>query len=196
VEAVTATATAAIVASSIVEGVWIGGSAGYRSGWYRRGGGRRGHPQRWRRNCRRGHPQRWCRDGSNGSVGEDDGELSEDLYFAVTERSKRRVGCGIVESVDDVIGAGNDKVDGGGEGHGDFGGEPGERVADTLTSGVPDPDAVAAVRVEGWANVPAIGGMGGPSCAGAGFFVGKDTSSRRGKGRPIVIEGAMDLGIG
>ena len=58
------------------------------------------------------------------------------------------------------------------------------------------PDAVALVMVEGWAKVPAVRTMRGPSLAGGGFFVDDDSGSSGCEGCACEIEGTLELGIG
>ena len=50
--------------------------------------------------------------------------------------------------------------------------EPGHGVGDSMGFGVPDPDIVAAVVMEGWAQAPGILAMGGPGASVVNFFVG------------------------
>jgi len=58
--------------------------------------------------------------------------------------------------VGNVVEAGNYEIIGGRKGHIYFRWEPGEGVGDPLSASVEHPDGVAAVRVEGGADVPAI----------------------------------------
>jgi hypothetical protein len=110
-------------AGGVVEGVWLVGftvGAGgemYRFFWSRfernEFGVRRDHPQSW---CSVGsdHPLSWCSVGSAGcyvAVGQDGGELAEDINFTVSQRGKRGITGGVFEGVDDVISASDDKID-------------------------------------------------------------------------------------
>ena len=58
------------------------------------------------------------------------------------------------------------------------------------------PDTIALVMVEGWAKVPSICTMRGPSLGGGGFFVDNDADSWGCEGCACEIEGTLELGIG
>jgi len=59
-----------------------------------------------------------------------------------------------------------------------------------------DPNAVAAVGVKGGANIPPLESVGGPGAACFGFDVGENATTRGAQWCAIVVECAMDLGIG
>jgi hypothetical protein len=134
----------------------------FRSSFERNGFGfRRDHPQSW---CSVGsdHPQSWCSVGSGGcylTVGQDRGELAEDVDFTVSQRGKRGITGWVCETVEDVMSASDDKINGRGQRHIDLGGKPGEGIKNALRAGVPHPNGVALVRVKSWAGVPAVRGM-------------------------------------
>jgi hypothetical protein len=94
----------------------------------------------------------------------------------------------------DVMEASKDEVGRGCKRHCDFGGEPGDSVGDALGTGLPDPDGVAAIGVEGWAEVPAVEGMRGPGGAIAGLVMDEDSNARWGNRRAIKVKGAVHLG--
>ena len=98
--------------------------------------------------------------------------------------------------MDNVTDAGEDKVGGVRNGHGDFGREPRECVAHSRGSGVPHPDSVAAVAVAGGADIPAVGGVWGPCGAFGGFDVDQYSDSGRGKWSSVEVEHAVELGVG
>ena len=56
-------------------------------------------------------------------------------------------------------------------------------------------DTVAAIVLEGCANVPAINAVTGPGAADSRGFVDKDLITRWCKGRAIEIVGDVDLGF-
>jgi hypothetical protein len=79
-------------------------------------------------------------------------------------------------------------------GHADLGGEPGNGITYSSASGVPDLNRITAVRVEGWANVPAVDAMGRPQGPFVGLFVHSGTDARRGNGRAVEFEWSKELG--
>ena len=84
----------------------------------------------------------------------------------------------------------------GGDGHGDVSWEPGECVGNTLGSSFPDPDAIASIMMHRWSNVPAVDGVGIPGEALVRLLVDENFGARRGEGGAVIIEGAVDLGVG
>lgn len=85
---------------------------------------------------------------------------------------------------------------GGVVGHVDFRWEPRDSIADAGRSSVIDPDAIAAIGVHRWADVPAIKAMGGPGLAGRRFFVGNDTAAWGSEGCAVVVKLATYLCMG
>jgi hypothetical protein len=94
------------------------------------------------------------------------------------------------------LGSSYDFVDGGGEGHGDFGWEPLERVGSSFGTGFPDPDSVASVQIRGGADVPAINSVGRPRCTYVRCLMHEDSDARWCNGGAVEVEGAVDLDPG
>jgi hypothetical protein len=67
------------------------------------------------------------------TVGQDGGELAEDIDFTVSQRGKRGITGWVCEGVEDVMSASDDKIDGQGQRHSDLGGKPGEGIENALT---------------------------------------------------------------
>jgi hypothetical protein len=128
--------------------------------------GRRGfHPQRWgigeeRRMERGNHCRGSGRGGGVRKTGEQEGELLQGGNMAVGEGRQRGSRRWIFQGERNVLEASEDEIVGGGKGHGDLGGEPGDGVGNAFRTRIPQPDGVAAIRVECRANVPAVKGMG------------------------------------
>jgi hypothetical protein len=93
----------------------------------------------------------------------------------------------------DVVQARKNEVSRGGERHGNLGREPGDSVGDALGTGVPQPDRVATVRIQGRADIPTVEGMGGPSGALGGLVVNEDTDAGRGNGGAVEVKMAKKL---
>jgi uncharacterized protein (UPF0548 family) len=55
---------------------------------------------------------------------------------------------------------------------------------------------MASVVVQSRAEVPAFNSVGRPSCPNGGLFVDEDASAGRGERGAVVIERAMELGVG
>jgi hypothetical protein len=100
----------------------------------------------------------------------------------------------MLEGLEDVIGAGYDGVDGGGEGHDDFCGKPCESVRNPLCSSFPDPDAISGVGVGDGAGISAFNCMGRPRGACRSCFMHEDMNTRGCNRRAIEIKSAIDLG--
>ena len=75
----------------------------------------------------------------------------------------------------------------------DFGWIPSQSVDNSDRSGFPDPDVVASVGLERWADVPTVETMWGPSFALVRFFVSEHSAARRAQGCTVEIESAMNL---
>jgi len=95
--------------------------------------------------------------------------------------------------MNNVIDPGKDVISGRGSGHGDGAGQPHDGVRNVLCLSVRSPYSVAAIRVQGWAKVPAVNAMGCPTAADAGFFMDDDASSRWGNGGVVEVERSMEL---
>ena len=87
-------------------------------------------------------------------------------------------------------------IGGGGDEHVDVGWEPGECVRNTLGSGFPNPDAIASIMMHRGPNIPAVDGVGIPGEALVWLLVDENFGARGGEGGAVVIEGAVDLGVG
>ena len=81
-------------------------------------------------------------------------------------------------------------------GYGDGFGEERNGVDDAFGMGAWYPDAIALVMVEGWANVPSVCAMWGPSLADGGFFMNDDARAWGCEGCACEIECALELCIG
>ncbi|EEC46686.1 predicted protein [Phaeodactylum tricornutum CCAP 1055/1] len=91
---------------------------------------------------------------------------------------------------------GRDKRTGrGGSGHGCAAGEPRKGVGNTFGRCFGDPDAVATVVVQGWAEIPTFDSVGGPSFASSRLDVNKDASAGRSLGGAVKVKGAVELGM-
>jgi len=66
-------------------------------------------------------------------------------------------------------------------------------IRNALYLGVCSPYSVAAIRVQGWAKVPAINAMGCPTAAYTGFFMDDDASARWGNGGAVEVKRSMEL---
>lgn len=73
-----------------------------------------------------------------------------------------------------------------------FGWEPAESVADASGVGVPNPDSVAAIVAESWANVPGIFAVGCPGATFVRLFMGNHVDARRGQGGCIIVKAAIE----
>jgi hypothetical protein len=100
------------------------------------------------------------------------------------------------EGLDEIAGCSRGSISRGHSGESYLGREPFKGVSNAFGSGAGNPYAVAAVMVEGRTKVETGDGMRGPGVAVGWFFMDEDTCARRGQGRAVVVEGAMDLGIG
>lgn len=100
----------------------------------------------------RGTGGRW----SFGAIEEDIRECLQGRDFAASEGSEWRARRGVFEGVDNVVGASDDEIDGGGGGHSNVLREPCDGVGRALALGVPHVGAITTVVVEGGANVPSI----------------------------------------
>ena len=96
----------------------------------------------------------------------------------------------------DVAKGGKDDVGGRVGQHLDLGGKPCEGIADADCSCFVDPYAEASIGFKGGSNIPSINSMWGPGLAGGRFFMGKYTTTRRAKGRTVVVKAAVHLCIG
>jgi hypothetical protein len=96
--------------------------------------------------------------------------------------------------VHNVLDAGKDEIVGRGQGHGYFGGEPGEHVGDVLGLGVKHPDGVALIGIKGRSYIPSIGSMGGPSGLNGWFLMDKDMDARWGNWGVIEVVVTIELG--
>ena len=99
----------------------------------------------------------------------------------------------MVEGGGDISHCGQDKMIGGGEGHGNFCRKPGDGVRNTFGSGFKHPNGVAAIRVEGRTGVPSVVGMWRPRRSVVWLFVDKDTNARWCNGGAVEIVGAVEL---
>lgn len=81
-------------------------------------------------------------------------------------------------------------------GHGEFGRQPCERVKDSGGSRRPNPHRVTSVQFQGSACIPTVFAVRGPSGAFVGLDVDENPNAGRCHGRVIVIEVAVQLGIG
>ena len=100
------------------------------------------------------------------------------------------------QGVDQIVGGGSCGVGGRDGGHGYLCGEPFKRVRNAFGGCGWDPDAVATIMVHGGTNVKTFDGMWRPCVADGGLFMNKNSGARRCKRRTIVVESAMDLGVG
>jgi hypothetical protein len=116
--------------------------------------------------------------------------------MAVGEGGKGGARGWVIQGSGDVVEASQDEIVGGGEGHGDLGREPRDGVGDAFGARVPQPNAVAAVGIKGWASVPTIQRMRRPGGAVGGFVMDEDANARWCDRSPIEIIAAMELGIG
>ncbi len=96
----------------------------------------------------------------------------------------------------DVVHSSENKVVGGCQWHRHFGWKPGESVAYTRGSGVPQPDGVAPVCIQCGAGVPAVRTIRGPGRALAGLDVHEHSDARRCQRRSIKIEVPVHLDMG
>jgi hypothetical protein len=99
-----------------------------------------------------------CRDGGGrgGHGGKEIGKICECLVLGGIEGGEWRRRGGILESMDQVAGGGQGAVGGRSGGHGNAGREPGKGVSNAFGTGFRDPDSVAAVMVQGGAEVPTV----------------------------------------
>jgi hypothetical protein len=95
-----------------------------------------------------------------------------------------------------VKGRHNDGIGGGFERHAGAGGEPCGRVRNTLGTGCPYPDSITSVMIQCRAEVPAINGMEGPCIPDTRFLTNQDTAAMWCQWGPIVVESAVQLGLG
>jgi hypothetical protein len=98
--------------------------------------------------------------------------------------------------MDNVISAGNDKVDGGGDRQGDMVGEPGDRISGSFALRGPHKHTIAVIVSKGWANVPAILGMGGPHDTLVGLDINEDSGAGWHKQRAMEVIVSVHLGPG
>jgi len=194
VESVGATLGSMAGTLGIAAGTAWGGQDGLFQGrgWFVEGR----HP---RKRGRRGEGGEAGWDGGgrgHGGMGEDVGELEEGGMGAVAEGCEWGGGGWVEEGMDEVTGGGGGGIEGGGCGHANMGGEPGEGVGVALRSGLIEPDPVAAVVVHGGAEIPTVEGVWRPGFSDSGFFVDLDSGARWGEGRAVVVEGAVELGLG
>ena len=74
--------------------------------------------------------------------------------------------------------------------------KPSYCVCEAFTVCVPHPDAITAVVIHGWADVPAVEGVWGPTCPFICLLVYKYTSAWWGDVCAVEIILAVDLGPG
>jgi hypothetical protein len=108
-----------------------------------------------------------CRDvvGRGGNGGKDIGEVGERLVLVGVERRKRGGRRGILERMDEITGGGQGSIGGGGGRHGKARWEPRKGVSNTFGTCFRDPYAMAAIMMEGGAEIPTFNSMGGPGFA-------------------------------
>jgi hypothetical protein len=80
--------------------------------------------------------------------------------------------------------------------HDDRGGELRECVGNSFGVGCPCPNSVAMIVLQGWAEIPAFNGMGGPRSTSGGFLMDEDLRSGRGKRSVIEVKCTIYLGLG
>jgi hypothetical protein len=120
----------------------------------------------WARRMDRRHGS-GCRDvvGRGSHCGKEIGEVGERLVLVGIERRKRGGRGGIFERMDKITGGGQGSVGGGGGRHGEAGWKPRKGVSNTFGTCFRDPYAMAAIMVEGRAEIPTFNSMGGPGFA-------------------------------
>ena len=130
-------------------------------------------------------------------VGEDVGEVLHGFALGGgVEGQECWSSGGRAEGGNHVVGGGDEDVVGGGDGHSDLCGHPGEGVDDAFGAGVGGPDAIAAIVAGSWAEVPAVDGVWRPGAAYGGFLVDEHACAWWSEGSAVVIEGAVHLGVG
>jgi hypothetical protein len=102
----------------------------------------------------------------------------------------------VEQGLDEVEGGSGSGVGGGDGGHLYLGGVPFDGVDGAFGGGLGDPYAVAAVVMHSWREIPAFDGMRCPGVSDCRLDVNEDAGPRWGQRRAIVVEGAVDLGIG
>ncbi len=91
--------------------------------------------------------------------------------------SGRNDAVGTCQCLKHIASGGLDGGERAGRGHRDSGGKPGERVGNAFSPSGPDPDAVAAVVVQGGTGVPAVNSVGCPGAANGRLLVDKSTGA-------------------
>ena len=134
--------------------------------------------------------------GGCGKGSEDAGELGQSAMMAVRERCQQGVVRRVEQRMHNVLDAGQNEVVGRGQGHREFCREPRQGVTNALGAGIPKPDSVTPVGVEGRARVPAVGAMRGPSGAIGGLDMDKNTDTWWGQRRSIKVNSTMELCVG
>ena len=95
----------------------------------------------------------------------------QDCDLAVRKRRESGAGRWMEQDVDDVVGAGDHKVGGRCNGHGDVLRKPCYCVYEAFAMSFPHPDAVTAVAFHCRANVPTVKGVWRPTCPLVGLLV-------------------------
>ncbi len=102
----------------------------------------------------------------------------------------------MLERGENVVNAGQDKVIGRRQRHGDvLGGKPRKSVANTRATGVPEPHGVTPIGLEGGARVPSISAVGRPRGSFGGFDMNEDSNPGWGNRSTIEVDDAVELGM-
>ena len=131
-----------------------------------------------------------------GNVSQELTQIGEQLDLAISSEGQWGPRRWVLERRHDVLDACQDQFGGVGEGHGDFGREPGDCVADANLASLPNPTLVTAVGVQSRTHVPAVNAVWRPGLSDVGVLVDQDADARRRKWRPVEVKGTTDLGPG
>jgi hypothetical protein len=99
----------------------------------------------------------------------------------------------MLEGMDDVVCTGDDKINGGGGGHGNMLRKPGDGVGRAFALGFPHPDAVPTIIVKGRADIPAVKGVRRPGATERWFLVDEDTGAGRRERCAVEVKLTVDL---
>jgi hypothetical protein len=129
-------------------------------------------------------------------ITEDGGELGKGFELAVADGEKRRGRSGVLEGCREFTSGSEGGIIGREPWHGNFGRKEFHHVNGALAAGAVDEYPEAAIVFRRGPDVPSFFAMWRPGSALRWFFVGDDASARRCKWRGIVIERAVELGVG
>ena len=101
-----------------------------------------------------------------------------------------------MECVDEIMGSGNGRFVGGCGRHFNIGGKPGKGVGDAFGAGFVCVDAVAAVVVHSWSEVPPFDAVRCPCCTVVGFLMDQNFCSRGREWGAVEVEGPENKGLG